>query len=543
MRIGRYPIILIVSLSFLLSCTSTKTAITENDAISIVQNAVEAVNAKTKEDFSLKEMHYYRSQDKLFLQSNDETDYRTFVFSLTADTPTFLYEERTYLPREEQFLEYNGLELFSFNFNDTPASNIDITIYPNYPTDEMAESDVIKWEYPKIKETDIFAFKYRTKEDVPHDYILVEKEQLSIIPDVRSYGEIVINALVNDQNSCFDFEDSDIVQFDFIDGVIYIAPLCGETNQYDPLLYVNLIRFPDVEDVVFRSDVAGDSKSDEVVILTVEDVQLTEEIKDLFLVEACMNWTLSNDDVERIFRLSSEISSIERTANYYYIPCEIGGTMKKDSSTFSYQVNAGATMELISVDNTYSYYGCSGEACTQYFLMVPDELSTHKEVTANTMDKPSVDGDYSQSVFDSKAVEKIMIGIDTNLTYYATKRKDFPSPPSEGGAIIAYYNGQVLTKIEVHYYGADRQAFIEYYLNNEELISKRETVSYYDLDALINAGEYIIERDEVYLYYFVAGRLQQMINPQGVILSADATVESEQLKDFSRILEEVKEMT
>lgn len=171
-------------------------------------------------------------------------------------------------------------------------------------------------------------------------------------------------------------------------------------------------------------------------------------------------------------------------------------------------------------------------------LLVACALPLNREV------EPELDlkEDSTQSIFDPNATEKIMTEIDANLVTYSTKKKDLTSQPSEGGEIIYYYedDGGILMKIEAYYYGADRQTFVEYYLKDKQLVGKRETVSYYDLDALVNSGEYVLSRDEVHLYYFEANRLQQITNPEGDALSADSSIENAQFEEFAGILKEMK---
>lgn len=168
----------------------------------MVQMAIDIANFKSDNSLSLGNTHYVVHKNKLFLQGNDKTDYRVFVFSLQSGTPVFLYEDRTYVPNKEQFLEYDELEPFQFNFEAIPEADISVSIYSEYPTDEMTFSDIVKWEYPTVKENEILAFKYRK-------------------------------------------------EYEFTNRVVNIKILCGDIYNYDPLLYVNLLRFPDVDDVIF----------------------------------------------------------------------------------------------------------------------------------------------------------------------------------------------------------------------------------------------------------------------------------------------------
>jgi len=109
-----------------------------------------------------------------------------------------------------------------------------------------------------------------------------------------------------------------------------------------------------------------------ITVITIQDTQITDDIDDPALLEACTNWSLLKSDIKAILNMSEPISSVEKNASYYYIPCDIEGTAEKNSSTFTYVINAGATATLTSQDNTSTYYGCSDPSCEQYFLIMPD---------------------------------------------------------------------------------------------------------------------------------------------------------------------------
>ncbi|MDP4008035.1 MAG: hypothetical protein Q8P68_02475 [Candidatus Peregrinibacteria bacterium] len=110
-------------------------------------------------------------------------------------------------------------------------------------------------------------------------------------------------------------------------------------------------------------------------ILSVDRVQVTEEINNSALLEACMNWQLSKEDVKEIFNNARQISEMEKTRSYYSIPCEISGGLERDGVPFSFEINGGATIMLISQNKTHTYYGCSAILCEPYFLIMPDGMS------------------------------------------------------------------------------------------------------------------------------------------------------------------------
>lgn len=117
------------------------------------------------------------------------------------------------------------------------------------------------------------------------------------------------------------------------------------------------------------------TKASGITILSVDRVQVTEEINNPALHEACMDWQLSKDDVKEIFVNARQIYETEKTRNYYSIPCEIRGMLERDGIPFFFEINGGATIALISQDKTYIHYGCPTTSCEPYFLIMPDSMS------------------------------------------------------------------------------------------------------------------------------------------------------------------------
>lgn len=109
-----------------------------------------------------------------------------------------------------------------------------------------------------------------------------------------------------------------------------------------------------------------------IVVTNIGETRITQEIDDPSLLEACKNWKLSKHDVSEIISLVHEISPFEQNEYYYNIPCEINGQIAKDGASFHYNINAGATLSLLSEDTKYTYYGCSDAQCSRYFLAMPD---------------------------------------------------------------------------------------------------------------------------------------------------------------------------
>ncbi|OGS69808.1 MAG: hypothetical protein A3F91_10730 [Flavobacteria bacterium RIFCSPLOWO2_12_FULL_35_11] len=120
-----------------------------------------------------------------------------------------------------------------------------------------------------------------------------------------------------------------------------------------------------------------EGKENGIKVLTIENVKMVQKENNNDLVATCTNWKLSKKNVENFFTNGNKISADERTNNYYFLPCEISGTLIKNDTTFSYSINAGSTGELIYNGKHYAYYGCSSPACEEFVLMMPDNMDPH----------------------------------------------------------------------------------------------------------------------------------------------------------------------
>ena len=89
------------------------------------------------------------------------------------------------------------------------------------------------------------------------------------------------------------------------------------------------------------------------------------------LIEACKAWDLTKADVLTILLKSKRITSYEKNSQFYYLPCEITGTLMRNDTIFNYSVNAAATSMLFFKDVIY-YYGCKDTLCNKFFLLNPD---------------------------------------------------------------------------------------------------------------------------------------------------------------------------
>lgn len=109
-------------------------------------------------------------------------------------------------------------------------------------------------------------------------------------------------------------------------------------------------------------------------VLTVEENRVVQSEQSPSLLKECAAWKLSRTGVAQFFSHSHEISAADRYRLYYYLPCDIKGTLKRNDTVFTYAINAGATAELWYKDSIYAYYGCSDPVCEDSMLLTSDGM-------------------------------------------------------------------------------------------------------------------------------------------------------------------------
>jgi hypothetical protein len=90
------------------------------------------------------------------------------------------------------------------------------------------------------------------------------------------------------------------------------------------------------------------------------------------LAEACRDWRLTPEQVERFFSLSqryAEGSGLHQ--RFYFLPCRITGELEENGQRWSFAINAAATASWKN-GNEVREFGCSAAECEALVLMMPD---------------------------------------------------------------------------------------------------------------------------------------------------------------------------
>ena len=90
------------------------------------------------------------------------------------------------------------------------------------------------------------------------------------------------------------------------------------------------------------------------------------------LAEACRDWRLTPEQVERFFSLSqryAEGSGLHQ--RFYFLPCRITGELQADGQRWNFAINAAATASWKN-GNEVREFGCSAAECEPLVLMMPD---------------------------------------------------------------------------------------------------------------------------------------------------------------------------
>jgi hypothetical protein len=113
------------------------------------------------------------------------------------------------------------------------------------------------------------------------------------------------------------------------------------------------------------------AQTNNIKVIKVEKSKIVQKETNQSIIDACSAWTLTKEEVAIFFTHSKLINSYEKNNHYYFMPCEIKGTLVRNDTTFNFSINAGSTAELIFRDIIF-YYGCSDNICSKLVLMPPD---------------------------------------------------------------------------------------------------------------------------------------------------------------------------
>ena len=94
--------------------------------------------------------------------------------------------------------------------------------------------------------------------------------------------------------------------------------------------------------------------------------------KDLQIEEACRNWALSPQQVEKFFLLSDTYD--DRPYNrFYQMDCGISGHLHAEGRRWSFSINGGGTA-IWQTENTTRHFGCSVAECGPLLLLPGDGM-------------------------------------------------------------------------------------------------------------------------------------------------------------------------
>jgi hypothetical protein len=117
--------------------------------------------------------------------------------------------------------------------------------------------------------------------------------------------------------------------------------------------------------------------------------------------------------------------------------------------------------------------------------------------------------------------------INKNLKSYRTVKKEISGHSTEGGELVAYFDGDVIKKIVAAHYGETGKATEEYYFWNNELMFVFRRDSRYDRPL---SGKVVATEEN--RFYFGAGRLIRWIDKKGKQVSAKDSVYPEKQSEY-----------
>ncbi|SNV32234.1 Uncharacterised protein [Chryseobacterium taklimakanense] len=124
------------------------------------------------------------------------------------------------------------------------------------------------------------------------------------------------------------------------------------------------------------------------------------------------NWSLSNDDISQILKLSSEITEQDLHYTYPKTPCNI------DVNNFSYngrnydlQINGGSYLTTFDGKET-KIFGCDARECQKYFLMEKEDME--EKTSENTEENKSI---HELNLNQKNSVDKIIVTNNNDSTF------------------------------------------------------------------------------------------------------------------------------
>ncbi len=95
------------------------------------------------------------------------------------------------------------------------------------------------------------------------------------------------------------------------------------------------------------------------------------------LGEACRNWALSAQQVERFFQLSDGYSEAP-FSRFYQVGCGISGELYADGQRWTFAINGGG-MATWQAGERIRHFGCSAPECDSLLLLPSDGMAPEQE--------------------------------------------------------------------------------------------------------------------------------------------------------------------
>jgi len=164
------------------------------------------------------------------------------------------------------------------------------------------------------------------------------------------------------------------LKYMILDNKVYEETLVGSVFRKKFRIFIRIIVY--IQSLIASSGFTHSKEMDvNIKILMLESSRyLDDGADDKLLKSACLQWQLSTDDINKIFKISEKFSSHQRIVrDFYWLPCEISGKLIANGIEWSFIINSAATA-VWENDNDVIYWGCSNVECESFFLLPYDGM-------------------------------------------------------------------------------------------------------------------------------------------------------------------------